>query len=128
MSACFTVGTHSLSSPSHLSLLVHQTFNVSIPLNHIPQSEYTFDRSMSSKEEEEEEVEAAMLGSDAEGEREGDDEHEDASEKKEKKIASEGRWKSTVTGRAIGAEGSPVEFTVVGSVLALPSLTPSSLD
>lgn len=83
---------------------------------------------MSSKEEEEEEVEAAMLGSDAEGEGEGDDEHEDASEKKEKKVVSEGRWKSTVTGRAIGAEGSPVEFTVVGSVLALPCLNPSSLD
>ena len=40
------VGTHSLSSPSHISLLIHKTFNVSIPLPHIPSDLYRFDAAL----------------------------------------------------------------------------------
>ncbi|KAL7417743.1 hypothetical protein BDY24DRAFT_438059 [Mrakia frigida] len=40
------VGTHSLSSPSHISLLIHKTFNVSIPLPHIPTDLYYFDSAL----------------------------------------------------------------------------------
>lgn len=87
---------------------------------------YTFDRTLSSKEDDEAEVEQAMLGAGADGEDEDeDDEHEDVEMKEaaegRKKPArqSEGRWKNAVTGRAVGAEGAAVEFTVVGCVLCL---------
>lgn len=38
-----TVGTPTLSTPSHISLLLHNLFNASIPSSQIPTSDYEFD-------------------------------------------------------------------------------------
>jgi DNA-directed RNA polymerase I subunit RPA43 len=114
------VGTHSLSSPSHISLLIHQTFNVSIPLPHIPSDEYYFDASLadspppspSPEPEEEPEPEA-----------DGDEDMEKTPKKEENKVEakpvvefSTGRWRSKITGGILGEEGEGVEFTVIGFV------------
>ncbi|GAA5977127.1 hypothetical protein JCM11641_001309 [Rhodosporidiobolus odoratus] len=37
------VGTPTLSTPSHISLLLHNLFNASIPSSHIPSDQYEFD-------------------------------------------------------------------------------------
>ncbi|TXT05002.1 hypothetical protein VHUM_03822 [Vanrija humicola] len=58
-------GTHSLSSPSHISLLFAKTFNVSIPLNHIPLGKYEFEHTDSPDEDDEssdEEDDGDMFG------------------------------------------------------------------
>lgn len=83
-----TDGTHSLSSPSHLSLLFAKTFNVSIPLQHIPQDKYEFEHS---------ELPEGDLSSDEE-----EDEH----------VHEVGRWKAD--GKVLGEGGERVAFTVIG--------------
>lgn len=84
-------GTHSLSSPSHLSLLFGKTFNVSIPLQHIPQDKYEFEHT----------------GEAAESDSEDEDEPLGA-------VEEVGRWKVKSTGETLGASGERVPFTVIG--------------
>lgn len=90
-------GTHSLSSPSHLSLLFAKTFNVSIPLQHIPQEQYEFEHSEAQEEEEDQ-------SSDEEGE--GD--------LLNGAVHEVGRWKEKGTGKVVGSAGERVGFTVIG--------------
>ena len=90
-------GTHSLSSPSHLSLLFAKTFNVSIPLQHIPQDKYEFEHTDDVVEEHDEllsddEVDNDLLAAPA--------------------VHEVGRWKEKGTGALLGAER--VRFTVIG--------------
>lgn len=82
-------GTHSLSSPSHLSLLFAKTFNVSIPLQHIPQDKYEFEHS--------------------------DLAEEDYSSDEEDDFGTHevGRWKEA-GGKVLGEGGERVAFTVIG--------------
>ena len=87
-------GTHSLSSPSHLSLLFSRTFNVSIPLQHIPQDHYEFEHTEGAEGE---------LSTDSEDEKdEGGQVHE------------VGRWKSKKSGKLLGEGGKGIKFTVIG--------------
>ena len=88
-----TDGTHSLSSPSHLSLLFAKTFNISIPLQHIPQDLYKFEHT----DEQD----------DSDSEAESDDGG----------VEEVGRWRNTQTGLLVGEEGKKgIKFTVIGSV------------
>ncbi|KAI9635840.1 uncharacterized protein MKK02DRAFT_24769 [Dioszegia hungarica] len=94
-------GTHSLSSPSHLSLLFSRTFNVSIPLQHIPQDTYEFEATNQDDEEEEDsDSEDGLIGL---GGLNGHGQVEEV-----------GRWKSRSTGELVGQGGKGVKFTVIG--------------
>ncbi|CDZ96800.1 DNA-dependent RNA polymerase I [Phaffia rhodozyma] len=143
-------GTHSISSPSHISLLIHKTFNVSIPMHHIPSDEYYFDPSLAdtppTPEPEPilEETDETM----AEGEQDGQTQvEEDVAQAKGKAKEviqfSTGRWRSRVTGKILGEDDEKVKFTVIdlnvssqilsltGSLLPEPfsiPIKPSSTD
>jgi DNA-directed RNA polymerase I subunit RPA43 len=80
-------GIHSLSSPSHISLILYKTFNVSIPLENIPQDRYSFE-------------EAAEI--------------EDAAFETEGVAQLSGRWKDKRTNRTVGADKEEVGFVVTG--------------
>lgn len=100
-----SVGTHSLSSPSHLSLLFSRTFNVSIPLQHIPQDLYEFQPTDPDELDEdadpdsEDEDRAVIGGSGLNG---------------AGQVEEVGRWKVKGTGKGVGEGGKGVEFTVIG--------------
>lgn len=94
-----SAGTHSLSSPSHISLLVNRTFNVSIPLQHIPLDVYAFEAT-------------DEADSDASSDEDGDALGLGTGE-----VEEVGRWRNTKTGKLLGEDGANVKFTVIGSVL-----------
>ena len=96
-------GTHSLSSPSHLSLLLNKTFNISIPLQHIPLDQYEFEASDPADEEEQ----------DSEDE---DEEADFGGFGMAKGVEEVGRWKVKSTGKLVGEGGKGVKFTVIGYV------------
>ena len=89
-------GTHSLSSPSHISLLFAKTFNVSIPLQHIPQDQFTFEHTDSQEDEEtsDSEDEEQLLRPSA--------------------VEEVGRWRNVKTDKMLGEGGKSVKFTVIG--------------
>lgn len=86
-------GAHSLSSPSHLSLLFGKTFNVSIPLQHIPQDKYEFEHTDEAADSDSEDEDGLPLGA---------------------AVEEVGRWKRKATGETLGASGERVQFTVIG--------------
>lgn len=90
-------GTHSLSSPSHISLLFSKTFNVSIPLQHIPVETFEFEHTAP-----EEDV---------------DSDSEDELDLNESGVEEVGRWKRKADGKLLGEGGKGVKFTVIGYVL-----------
>ncbi|OCF36187.1 hypothetical protein I316_02060 [Kwoniella heveanensis BCC8398] len=115
-------GTHSLSSPSHLSLLFSKTFNISIPLQHIPTDLYEFEH-----------TDEAQDDSDSE-----DEDHDDDGDAfGVSAVEDVGRWKEKATGKSLGEGGKGIKFTVIGvqvtnqmlsltgSLLADPSNPPS---
>ncbi|KAI8972237.1 hypothetical protein BD414DRAFT_500628 [Trametes punicea] len=95
-------GKINLCSPDHISLLVHRTFNVSIPRHHITTDEYEFEYGPA---ENDPEFGAGEAGKDpatgAEGQVEGG-----------------GRWVHKVTGTKLGDEDGYLEFTVIGLTIA----------
>lgn len=100
-------GTHSLSSPSHISLLVSKTFNVSIPLQHIPAEIYEFehtspddDDAASDSESEDEAGFNFTSGGNAFGMGGG--------------VQEVGRWRRKQDGKLLGEGGKGIKFTVIG--------------
>ncbi|CAK5281498.1 unnamed protein product [Mycena citricolor] len=96
------VGKINLSSPDHVSLLLHRTFNVSIPRHHIPADDWEFEQGPSE-----------------------DDPPEDASNEEVDEAADEnaeervtGRWVRKDSGQKLGAESRYLEFTVIGLAVA----------
>ena len=89
-----TVGKVNLCSPDHISLLVHRTFNVSIPRHHIPVEEWEFEYGAAENDPE--------FG------------HERRDESKEMNQDSAGKWVHRVTGESLASK--VVEFTVIGYV------------
>jgi DNA-directed RNA polymerase I subunit RPA43 len=95
-------GTHSLSSPSHLSLLFSNTFNVSIPLQHIPQDLYEFHPTDPDEDDEESDSDSedeltGLNGLNGHGQ-----------------VEEVGRWKLRSTGGLVGQGGKGIKFTVIG--------------
>lgn len=93
------VGRVNLCSPDHISLLVHKTFNVSIPRHHIPTDNWEFEYGPAENDPEfgQDEPQADVEG-------DGDDDQPiDHS--------SGGRWVHRVTGEVLG---DLIEFTVIG--------------
>ncbi|KAI6046133.1 hypothetical protein EDC04DRAFT_2598341 [Pisolithus marmoratus] len=122
------VGKINLYSPDHVSVLVHRTFNVSIPRHHIPQDQWSFeygpaendpefgpgwdtDRHASAEGEEPASVEQEVEMQDASS---------DAVTKQSKNQVSEssGRWVHHLTGEKLGDPDGYLEFTVVGLTVA----------
>ena len=117
-------GKINLCSPDHVSLLVHRTFNASIPRHHIPQSEWAFEYGPAENDPEYGAGAAAAIDIQdvSENEREGykaktvgvvkgealtDDERENTAE-------SGGQWVHTLTGLPLGGNSGTLTFTVVG--------------
>ena len=90
-----TVGKVNLCSPDHISLLVHRTFNVSIPRGHITVEEWEF--------------EYGAAENDPEFGHEGRDENTE-----EMNQNTAGKWVHRVTGESLASK--VVEFTVIGYV------------
>jgi hypothetical protein len=87
-------GTHSLSSPSHISLLFSKTFNISIPLQHIPIDTLEFEHTAPEDD--------ADLDSD------------DDLDLNDSGVEEAGRWKRKSDGKLLGEGGKAVKFTVIG--------------
>lgn len=91
-----------MCSPDHVSLLVHKTFNASIPRHHIPIDEWEFE-----------------YGS-AKDESQLDDGGESGLQKDE--VESSGQWIHKVTGDKLGGNKGYLEFTVIGYGFDPPTL------
>jgi len=96
-------GRVSLCSPDHVSLLVHRTFNVSIPRHHIPTDEWEFEYGPADNDPE--------FGTYADG-LTADEENEDIEH------ADRGRWIHKVTAGPLGGRKGRLVFTVVGLTIA----------
>ena len=105
-----------LCSPDHISLLVHRTFNVSIPRHHIPVEQWDFEYGPAENDPE--------FGATARGE---EALAEDAGSA-EVVVDSGGRWIHKVTGTKLGGEKGDLEFTVVGCVFKLHLATSVMLN
>lgn len=92
-------GKISLSSPDHISLLVHRTFNVSIPRHHIPADQWEFEYGPAENDPEFGQEEVA-------------DNNEESNETKEHQTT--GRWIHKLTAEPLGGSSRMVEFTVIG--------------
>ncbi|KAF8813578.1 hypothetical protein BYT27DRAFT_7180331 [Phlegmacium glaucopus] len=92
------LGKVNLCSPDHISLLVHRTFNVSIPRCHIPTEDWEFEYGAAENDPEF-------------GHGQGGD--ESAEEMNEN---SGGKWVHRVTGESLANQ--VVEFTVIGLTVA----------
>ncbi|KAI0744190.1 hypothetical protein C8Q80DRAFT_1185501 [Daedaleopsis nitida] len=99
-------GKINLASPDHISLLVHRTFNVSIPRHHITTDTYEFEYGPAENDPE------FGAGKEQEGEQ-GTGE-----EDPEGQVDGGGRWVHNVTGTNLGDADGHLEFTVVGLTIA----------
>ena len=84
------VGKVNLCSPDHIALLLHRTFNVSIPRHHIPMDSWQFEHGPAENDPE--------YGS-----------HIPGSEENEM-----GRWRHRITGDLLGGNDGHLKFTVIG--------------
>lgn len=92
-----TAGRVNLSSPDHVALLVHRTFNVSIPRHHIPTDHWEFEYGPAANDPE--------FGAEAAAQEDGAE---------AEPVVDAGRWKHKLTTDVLGEGDDLVEFTVVG--------------
>jgi len=97
-----------LCSPDHVSLLLHRTFNVSIPRHHIPVDQWEFEYGPAENDPEFGNV---------------DDMDVDATEDVQEDDAQattyqRGRWVHKITGDRLGGKDRWLHFTVVGLTVA----------
>ena len=107
------VGQVNLCSPDHVALLVHRTFNVSIPRHHLPTNHWEFQYGAAENDPE--------FGPDAAANKDGNRE-EDAQEGEEG-----GKWIHSITGAKLGGSDGFLEFTVIGYDTPSHSEEPMSL-
>ncbi|TFK53676.1 hypothetical protein OE88DRAFT_1655913 [Heliocybe sulcata] len=108
------VGRVNLCSPDHISLLVHRTFNVSIPRHHIPTDQWEFEYGPAENDPEfgphaVQDEEDGPMNAD-----EGSSQNEDETHE----IEGGGRWVHKITGDRLGGTGRQLEFTVIGLTVA----------
>ncbi|KAJ6499382.1 hypothetical protein C8R45DRAFT_982243 [Mycena sanguinolenta] len=92
------VGKINLCSPDHISLLLHRTFNVSIPRHHIPTDEWEFEHAPADAD--------AASGDEVDLTNESEESEE------------EGRWVHKITGKRLGGKDGYLEFVVIGLTVA----------
>lgn len=90
------VGKVNLCSPDHVSLLVHRTFNVSIPRHHIPTDNWQFEYGPGDDDVVDQDEQGATVENQAEA------------------TEGSGRWVHKLTGDKLGGKDGHLEFTVVG--------------
>ncbi|TFY65227.1 hypothetical protein EVJ58_g2109 [Rhodofomes roseus] len=98
------VGKVNLCSPDHVALLVHRTFNVSIPRHHIPTDQWEFEYGPAENDPE--------FGAEPAQDAINDTNGGAAS------MDSGGRWVHSTTMSKLGEEDGFIEFTVVGLTIA----------
>jgi len=96
-----------LCSPDHVALLVHRTFNVSIPRHHIPTDQWEFEYGPAENDPEFR-ADVVMNG----------DETAASDVAAESGIDSGGRWVHKLTGARLGGQKGYLELTVVGLTIA----------
>lgn len=119
-------GKVNLFSPDHISLLIHRTFNISIPRSHIPDDEYEFEHGPAKNDPEFGAAagssnytdDVAMMEVDETGDVPGKEAWLNV-ENTEAMIESVGRWVNRATGEKVGKVDRTVRFTVVGCVIFL---------
>ena len=121
MPTTLAVGKINLCSPDHISLLLHRTFNVSIPRHHIPQDQWVFEYGPAENDPEfgagrRDETENASGDIDM-----GDGSSEEAKTKDDHAAESSGQWVHHLTGEKLGSPDGYVEFTVIGCVICYGS-------
>lgn len=92
------VGKINLCSPDHVALLVHRTFNVSIPRHHIPTDSWEFEYGPLDNDPE--------FGASAAS--------EEAEASPFEAVEGNGRWIHKVTGEKLGGADGQLEFSVIG--------------
>ncbi|GLB37135.1 putative SHS2 domain found in N terminus of Rpb7p/Rpc25p/MJ0397 [Lyophyllum shimeji] len=100
------VGKVNLCSPDHVSLLLHRTFNVSIPRHHIPKGEWEFEYGPAENDPEfgpEASAEADVTEEGTTGQAEG---------------GGGGKWVHHSTNEKLGGSDGYLEFTVIGLTIA----------
>ncbi|KAG6862220.1 hypothetical protein C0995_002151 [Termitomyces sp. Mi166 len=98
------MGKISLSSPDHVSLLLHRTFNVSIPRHHIPKDEWEFEYGPAENDPE------YGTGANTEDTEEGPSKSKEGDEG--------GRWVHHLTRAKLGDADGYLTFTVIGLTVA----------
>ena len=112
-----TAGKVNLCSPDHVSLLVHNVFNASIPRHHIPSESWEFEYGPAENDPEVEVEEPATTGNSKDGDVKMTQEVEQTSQEldqPEASTSSGGRWVHNLTGDMVGGKSGYVEFTVIG--------------
>lgn len=146
-----TGGSPTLSTPSHISLLLHNLFNASIPASHIPTDLYYFDpeypvpASIQLRQQQSwpvavpEIADKVEVGENDEAQKEEGDENEEEvkDEEEEAEVVEEemhiddeddmyrekGWWRHKATKLPLGGEAGEIHFTVVGYVSSSLSLS-----
>ncbi|KAF8224964.1 hypothetical protein L208DRAFT_1308273 [Tricholoma matsutake] len=101
------VGRINLCSPDHISILLHRTFNVSIPRHHIPTEHWEFEHGPAENDPE--------FGS---GAQENAADENDSGNRASGEEDGRGRWVHRLTHEKLGGEGAFLEFTVIGLTVA----------
>ncbi|KAG1790534.1 uncharacterized protein HD556DRAFT_1390902 [Suillus plorans] len=115
------IGKIIMYSPDHVSLLLHRTFNVSIPRHHIPQDVWEFEYGPA---ENDPEYGEGAVGSpvDKEGDagmKDSDAEKMDAEKTEDEAVPeASGQWVHRLTGTKLGGTDGYLEFTVIGKTVA----------
>ena len=105
-------GRINLCSPDHVSLLVHRTFNVSIPRQHLPFEEYEFEYGPAENDPEfgvRIASEGVSPGPGGAGE--------------DQRVRDPGRWVHRTSSDPLGGDGRTIEFTIIGCVQRPPALS-----
>ncbi|SCV72414.1 BQ2448_3951 [Microbotryum intermedium] len=140
------VGSPTLSTPSHVSLLLHNLFNATLPASHIPSDEWRFDpdyvvpafirdrqkmsfpTTTTTTKVKEEEAEMGAQGEDGEG---GGEREKELAQEEEARLAMEedemyadrGWWVNLKTGEPMGGQEGSVQFTIVSLTIANSMIT-----
>lgn len=128
------MGKVNLCSPDHISLLVHQVFNASIPRHHIPTDHWEFEYGPAENDPEfapeiaspppADEDEDIEMDQEPDTLKEDTEATEPVVEVDEDKTANDGgQWVHKLSSEKIGGPEGYVEFTVIGYVQHLLSLS-----
>lgn len=112
-----TAGKVNLCSPDHVSLLVHNVFNASIPRHHIPSESWEFEYGPAENDPEyavEEPTVDDGLKDGGVKMAEGTEQTPHEQDHPAASTSSGGRWVHNLTGDKIGGKSGYVEFTVIG--------------
>ncbi|KAL0956011.1 hypothetical protein HGRIS_002186 [Hohenbuehelia grisea] len=100
-------GKVNIASPDHVSLLVHRTFNVSIPRHHILTDNWEFQYGPAENDPE--------FGNDTPS---GEDEEDEEAAPHKSDEAHGGKWVHKLTGQPLGGAEGVLSFTVIGLTVA----------